>query len=90
MIGQYVVRCAPNGSAVTLAHLIESEVADRVVCRCGRFMARRTRAGTLRNAGGADRTCFFCAVRAAPVGTHSSRDASDPSDEGPAVPWSPV
>lgn len=62
-IGLYLVRVGPSGRSVSLAHLVESEVADRVVCRCGRQMHRRTRDGALRTASGSDRTCFWCAAR---------------------------
>lgn len=63
MIGRYVVRCSDAGKAVSLAHLVESEIADRLVMRCGREMHRRNDDGTLRIAGGTDRTCFWCASR---------------------------
>lgn len=60
MIGSYQVRVAKSGAAVTLAHLVESEIADRVVTRCGRQMARKNRDGTLRPSGPADAVCERC------------------------------
>lgn len=39
-IGSWVVRDNVNGQAMTLGHLVESTIADRVVTKCGRQMYR--------------------------------------------------
>lgn len=62
-IGLYLVRVAPNGRAVSLAHLVDSEVATRIVTRCGHFMERRGRRGSLRTAGPLDGECSVCPPR---------------------------
>lgn len=49
MIGAWVARFRPDStSRRTRWHLVESEVAERVVTRCGREMNLRQRGGELR------------------------------------------
>ncbi len=48
-------------------HLVESEITDRLVMRCGRQMKLETAAGPLIvEAAPTGRTCFFCATRGRP------------------------
>ena len=63
MIGQYVLRVGKNGAAVSMAHLIESEVAERLLTHCGHYMHRRTARGQLRTAGPLDQRCSLCPER---------------------------
>lgn len=80
LIGTHMLRCNDAGAAVGVAHLVESEVADRLVMSCGKEMHRVTSRGSMRSAGPADPYCMVCPPRS--KGT-APKDASDPSDEGP-------
>lgn len=62
IIGQHLIRVR-NGQSVGLAHMAESEIAERVVTHCGRQMAWRSRAGRLMTAGPADPGCSDCPPR---------------------------
>lgn len=88
MIGQYIVRCSDSGVTVSLAHLVESEIADRKVTRCGREMHYRNKAGALRMAGPLDRECYRCS-KDLRVPDKSIEDVPEPvaNDQDD---WSPI
>lgn len=65
MLGLWIARFADygHGRRLTLWHLVESEIADRKVTRCGKQMAARegTVLAPLVAPPTADVTCFWCA-----------------------------
>ena len=93
-IGLYLVRVGPNGASVGLAHLIESEIADRRVSHCGHQLRLRNRRGSLRTAGPLDGECSLCPPR--PLSNLASSSQVDRIADQPEPvaseqdDWSPV
>jgi hypothetical protein len=63
-IGLWIVRWpAGPGAPTQVAHLVESEIADRAVTRCGREMRQATKNGELGEADGSVARCEQCVGR---------------------------
>lgn len=63
MIGEFVARFTITNAALTRAHLVESEIASRVVTRCGRQMPLAIGSAELAKAHSGIPRCLQCEGR---------------------------